>query len=287
MCDTVFCRCVWAREMSCASAACIFGGRGRGGWRKGGSSSGKPQGMAHVCTTVFQEPRPVTHWTTHGGGCLWLGAGCRRLPGRRLTCSHGGILRYLIVSVIRVLQRRTRQHHDAILSSIISSNRDPTSNKSCEAKVNSNKNARTLLATPRIEGGRPRAGARRRPTCRRGPTRATSQRMKARCKCALARFQRGTNEDTASDFSNLNNNSYRQDPPQFRPSPQPSQQPHQYKNLNPHRTCAHKARRREEGHGKATSTRITGRRLEHARRYDDHSILARNANQPSVSQLWQ
>ena len=75
------------------------------------------------------------------------------------------------------------------------------------------KNARTLLATPRIEGGRPRAGARRRPTCRRGPTRATSQRMKAHCKCALARFQRGTTEDTASDFSNLNNNSYRQDPP--------------------------------------------------------------------------
>ena len=52
-------------------------GEGRRREREG-ASPGKPQRMAHVCTTIFEEPCPVMHWTTHGGVCLWLGAGCRR-----------------------------------------------------------------------------------------------------------------------------------------------------------------------------------------------------------------
>ena len=125
MCDTVFCQCVCvcARELSCASAACIFGGKEG---RKGGSLPRKaPENgtrLHHNFRGAMSRDALDNTWRR----LLVVGSGLPSLG----NAPHGRVLWCLIVSVIRVLQRRTRQHHDVILSSIISSNRDPTSKKS-------------------------------------------------------------------------------------------------------------------------------------------------------------
>ena len=83
--------------------------------------------VAHVCTHSFPGAMSRDALDKAWRLLLVVGSGLG-------DASHGGVLWYLIVSVIRVLQRRTRQHHDVILSSI-SSKRDPFSSKSRQDKT--------------------------------------------------------------------------------------------------------------------------------------------------------